>query len=1291
PGPVRVERSSLEEAGLSRGEIDLSRVAVYHHGGALPTWVSDDGERLLFAVASVAEPHSAQTAVWLDLRGEGQPLRFEAVTAEAPTPEERVVDPWLETVIEEDGPSREASLVEALPNHLPAQYQPETPRAIWTWEEMVRDEPMLISVPPLSGEPGQVTSRGEVALRVVADQGTRGPLTHIEILASPEGSVSAPLPPIIRLSDVTSSAMSAEALLGSTLTLTPRTETERVQRPGRSRSEHRVFLDAVVLRRPVTSLLATPESPPLTLVPSSQETAAVDIPDLTLAFDVGAEPPALLVPRTSPTPGRGRLTLRGDEWRVVVAAPGAFPEPAEIALWSGRDFTAGDHRADMVIITDRDLAAAAFPLAVHHTLSGLAVELVFTDEIYASHGEGVPGPEAIRAFLADAFRGWSPPAPAYVTLLGDCSRDFADVWRSGVVNHVPTFSEPNSMAREVHWEASDLRHALVAGDDSLADLFLGRLSAPDLARASALVQRVISYATEAPLGPWRMRAGMIADDDRVSSRTFDEMSEEIRLESMSPAMRVDRIYLRDLPLVNNLFIPEEHLTRTNEKVSPAATTAIRALFNSGAVLATYYGHGGPNLWADERIWFGCDSPNSDNLLLEEPRRLPFLINMTCSSGAIDFPDEFYHICISEDFMLGRGGAVACYVPTGEGMPTQHQQLMHAIMRGIWGDGHRRLGEIVTAAGWRFILESRTTDLVEHFALLGDPALSLALPHWIRPLSDGTQALVAGVSHEVEVDLRPQHLDEAEGIAWLIDPQGEAVEERPRRHSAGASASPERFILPSGASEGRWTVAAMWWSEALDLDEMVYEEFTVSHPRAALESWSATDTEGPLVAGEEITVTAQVRCVSAVPTGPLTLEVIDRAASEEAPPLASAGFSLGPGESRSVPLTWSGSRGLMQLALRAVGESERWTDESLALMDEPTAVAVIDPQSPALLTTTQSHLTLLRERGHADRLEAIEVTVGHIGSGEIERASVSVMGADGLQALGPPTEVSPPPRAGATATVRIDDPGVLSLPLSSEVQIRIDWSAGEGGRGTARVPMVLTEPLPDLMIASEPWAIRPADPSEGETLLVDCVVVNRGEVATGAFRVILEGESGQRLRSRTEPRHDEIPSLRAGESLGLTLRWDPLHETGDQEIRVVADGEGTVVESDETNNTLPLSTVIRTGEDVRFTRAVGWHDVQVTPPAITLTSQISNFGETDGLNCVVTWYADRDRTEPIGQTPIDVIRAGATLPVEFRWEMSPEHAERQRAGEDFSPTCDLGVRSGLRRVIPEEGLERGEEH
>ena len=119
----------------------------------------------------------------------------------------------------------------------------------------------------------------------------------------------------------------------------------------------------------------------------------------------------------------------------------------------------------------------------------------------------------------------------------------------------------NLAARAVHWEASDLRHVLIAGEDGLADMLIGRLSAQDSESAMALVEKVIAYGADPPLGPWRSRVGFIADDDRIGSVSFDEMCEEIRAQTMSASLPTETVYLRELPLVDNLLLPAEVIDR----------------------------------------------------------------------------------------------------------------------------------------------------------------------------------------------------------------------------------------------------------------------------------------------------------------------------------------------------------------------------------------------------------------------------------------------------------------------------------------------------------------------------------------------------------------------------------------------------------------------------------------------------------------------------------------------------------------------------------------------------------
>jgi hypothetical protein len=299
--------------------------------------------------------------------------------------------------------------------------------------------------------------------------------------------------------------------------------------------------------------------------------------------------------------------------------------------------------------------------------------------IHDTHGAGISSPDAVRAFLREVLLTWPSPVPAHVVLMGDCSRDQRQVWRTGVPNHIPTFSDPAQAAREVFWLASDLRHALVAGEDLMPDFSLGRISVADAETADLVVDKIIEHA-QAPLGPWRATAGFIADNDRISSQTFSELCEEIRLESMPP-LAAQTVYLEHLPWEHNSLIEPELITPQNEKVSPAATTAIRDLFSDPQPLVVYYGHGGPNIWTDERIWFGCDSPRSDNRMIANSDRRSFLINLTCSSGAIDFPDEVYHICIAEDLLRTPGGPMALLVPTGEGTPSEHHRLTREVARG----------------------------------------------------------------------------------------------------------------------------------------------------------------------------------------------------------------------------------------------------------------------------------------------------------------------------------------------------------------------------------------------------------------------------------------------------------------------------------------------------------------------------------------------------------------------------------------------------------------------------------
>lgn len=1316
PGPVRVSRAALV-AALQSGsgnrssptngrEVDLpdlTRVELWRHGARVPVWIEPSGEALIFVAPDEVEPHSGQTAFWLDLQGSASlsdrdrrgPARLAEVPPPAVSPEARVVDPWLETTLEQDGANMDEVLVEPRPTDARAD-DPASRRAVWTWQELRPDEQTVINLPPLPGVAGTRTAEGEIALRCVMSEG-RQPQVHAVAMTFAGGATAEAAVGVQNAFHTQAVArVSAEALRSPTVTLRALSRLTQAQRESLGENGRRLLLDAAVVRRPIAALEVrhseSPDqggsgSPVLTLVPpggvSGEVVAEVELPPGVLAFDLASDPPRLL--QAQEGDNRRTLVLPGTAWRVAVGRPEDLATPTAIVPWVPVDLTAPSHRADMVIITHPDLLVAAERLAAHHRAAGLAVEVVTVDAIYDWFNGGVPSPVAVRAFLAATLRRWAPPAPAFVTLLGDTSRDRHGDWRGPAIDHVPSFSDPSPAAREVFWQANDLRHVLIAGDDALADAMLGRLSATDASAAVAVVDKVIAYAQSPPLGAWRNRVAFIADNDRVGAQTFDEMCEEVRRESMSPALVADTVYLRRLPWVDNFYLPPEVIDPTKNKVSTEATTRIRDLFNAGQLIVAYYGHGGPNIWADERIWFACDSPRSDNLRLTETRRLPLLVNMTCSSGAIDYPGPTFNVCISEDFLRQRSGAIACYVPTGEGVPQQHQRLTHALMRAIFSEGRRGLGEAATTAGWRFILEGAESDLVEHFVLLGDPALELALPRTVTPRSPAERTLAAGQDHVLRVDVTPETLAGAEGQVTLVDPAGHVAETRTLRRAGGAAVEPQSFTLPADAPTGRWTVAALWWDETTGADELIHAAWELDAPRVDLLRWGLARPDSPAHVGEVVEFTADLRSASRLPVEALGLELVDLAASGAT--VASAEVALGPGEERRATLRWTATEGFHQFALRAAG-GDPWTDAAAARLRERVAVPVVVPGSPARLLTTEAHMLPLPSPADPRRVASLRVTVGNVGDHDAPAGHVTLIGPDGLAAIVPPAAI-PPLGPGRTTDVTFDLSSGPPLWASAEATVRLDW-ADSGGDRESRCPARLMQPLPDLAFVPGSAAVRPENPSEGETIFFDCGVENRGEAEAVDVRVRLEGVGGQELTDRADPRPVTIGRLRPGERRAVTLRWDPTDNAGDQVLRAVVDDAQATLESDESNNTLEARVHVRRGEDVRFTRAVGWRNPRRDPPAITLTTQIANFGETDGRDYVITWYRDPGRTERIGETFIETIAAGQTLDVTFEWLFSPEDVEAQRRGETVAPTCDLGIRTGMRRVEPPghgEGMDR----
>jgi hypothetical protein len=340
-----------------------------------------------------------------------------------------------------------------------------------------------------------------------------------------------------------------------------------------------------------------------------------------------------------------------------------------------------NHRADLVIITDRMFESSLSPLIALRQKRGFAVETVDIEDIYDEFSFGEKSPQAIRDFLAYTGVNWKL-APRFVLFVGDASFDPRNYLGAGDFDIVPT-----RLIDTTYIETASDDWFADFDDDGLPEMYVGRLPVRTPAQATAVVSKLISYdssiATKSVL--------LVAD--RNDGFNFEQASD--RLVSVVPP---------------DTTVWEVFRGRLDDG---AAKKQLIDSINAGQSIVNYTGHGSANMW---RSLFAT----SDIQLLQN-RTLPIFITMTCLNGFIQDP-------VTESLSKGlinaeRGGAVAVWTSSGMTVPAEqaliNQQLYRMLFASEWNRGRElTIGEAVARAK----SATRDMDVRRTWLLLGDPSM-----------------------------------------------------------------------------------------------------------------------------------------------------------------------------------------------------------------------------------------------------------------------------------------------------------------------------------------------------------------------------------------------------------------------------------------------------------------------------------------------------------------------------------------------------------------------------------------
>lgn len=387
-------------------------------------------------------------------------------------------------------------------------------------------------------------------------------------------------------------------------------------------------------------------------------------------------------------------------------------------------------QADYIVITHKTFLDGIQPLVDFRRSQGLTVKVVEMDEIYNEFGFGLFNPFAIQFFLRYTYHSWQSPAPTYVLLVGDAHYDYKEVIVERYhgdydlyPNFVPTY---HGWAPESGETAMDHRFVNVSGDDSLPDMFIGRLSVQTEAALDSMVKKIIDYEQNPKVGPWQGTIVQVADDnlDNPSDDIFEKTRNRLIQEIIPIGYNTIPIYLRLVDSVNK-----------TEKTR----ALIKKGFNDGALIVEYAGHGGISTWADEGIFRLQDAVALRN------RYLPFVITTTCLNGQFDKPQEFGKHCLSEQFLLGKYGAIASLSASRLTYAQANAEFDDDLFLAMFvrepfeakqgvteiASIPSTIGKIVNDAKISFISREnnyRYTLGTEQYILFGDPATRLAVPN-----------------------------------------------------------------------------------------------------------------------------------------------------------------------------------------------------------------------------------------------------------------------------------------------------------------------------------------------------------------------------------------------------------------------------------------------------------------------------------------------------------------------------------------------------------------------------------
>ena len=381
---------------------------------------------------------------------------------------------------------------------------------------------------------------------------------------------------------------------------------------------------------------------------------------------------------------------------------------------------------NMVIVTHPDFLSEANRLAQFRAAANhIVVKVVTTDQVYNEFSSGALDPVAIRNFMRYLYDNDSQNIK-YLLLVGRPSYDYRGR-RNGTQIFVPNFQIANTSDTAVSPGNSfdDFFGILTINqgnmnNNNLINICVGRFPVTKPTEAKIVVDKTINSSLKNKIvlqnasqisnfGDWRNIITLVADDENWGDHIIDAEIVKDTLATYFPFFNLDKIYCDAYPQVSY----------AGGQRFPDVNKAINMRMDKGTLAIAYFGHGGGNGWAHERILEIADINSWTNKYNQ-----PFMVTLTCSFGWYDkqaiSPAELV-------FLNEKGGA--CSLCTTSRVAWVKNSYGRHLFRQLGikiKNRYKTFGEINREAKNN---DGGTANNSNMIFLIGDPSMIINIPNY----------------------------------------------------------------------------------------------------------------------------------------------------------------------------------------------------------------------------------------------------------------------------------------------------------------------------------------------------------------------------------------------------------------------------------------------------------------------------------------------------------------------------------------------------------------------------------